>query len=212
MAAVTTTPQQIREWTLGRIQQTLNGIDGENGYITNEDGQWLIDRLKDTDITGPKPAVIGDGYDLGKRMAARPEEPQEPNGLVARLKMHIARFRALGGIPEMVSLAWELCCENERLKGELAAVRQGDPRPSLPHDRDHGWPADDTPDADLLLWLSSWATSVKVFSGDLTRLHGIPQGDAARGSDPAWLFAVGQRIERVADLLRARRATTGDQP
>ncbi len=48
------TTQQMNAWTLNRIQIMLTRV----GYITVEDGQWLIDRLKDLDPTGPKPAVI----------------------------------------------------------------------------------------------------------------------------------------------------------
>lgn len=46
---------------------------------------------------------------------------QEGEGLVARAKLLVARFRALGGVPELCDLAWKLCCENERLRAAVSA-------------------------------------------------------------------------------------------
>lgn len=50
--------QQDR-WRLDRIQQTAT----RSGYITIDDGLWLISRLEDLDPQGPKPAVIEEPRD-----------------------------------------------------------------------------------------------------------------------------------------------------
>jgi hypothetical protein len=48
---------------------------------------------------------------------------QEPNTISAKVRLIIERFRALGGIPEMCDLAWQLCEENEQLRAQAKQHR-----------------------------------------------------------------------------------------
>lgn len=43
------------------------------------------------------------------------EAPPANQGLVDRVRLLVRQFRALGAVPELCTLAWDLCNENERL-------------------------------------------------------------------------------------------------
>jgi hypothetical protein len=46
-----------------------------------------------------------------------------PRDWIEKAKLLVARFRALGGVPELCDLTWKLCQENERLEAELTDRR-----------------------------------------------------------------------------------------
>jgi hypothetical protein len=50
-------------------------------------------------------------------------EQAKAGSLFDRAKLLIERLRSLGGVPELCNLAWELGCENESLRAELAQLR-----------------------------------------------------------------------------------------
>jgi hypothetical protein len=52
-----------------------------------------------------------------------PVVPAAEEGLVGRVRLLVKQFRAVGGIPELCALTWELCNKNERLNAALIDQR-----------------------------------------------------------------------------------------